>query len=271
MRGSDEIERTVIVESERLTKEKIETLNHVKIKYEEMLRYVLEFGLKNNITSSLRLKAKLYHELREKYKDLPSHYIHEVCRDTSTRLESFKKKKKKGKTKTEKPEIHKVSIWLDDHLFKQIDDFTIRVTTHKGYTFIPIKPHKLYWKYRNNREWNRAGEIKIKLLDDKAMVYLTFEKEVVEPTDTLSVISVDVNENNVTFKVDNKVYMLMHDIGKTVVSYSSYRQTVQAIKGNRHVSRTVSKNERNKKKDRRRKIAKLIVREAKSKGYSIAV
>ncbi|MBP1357649.1 MAG: hypothetical protein JZD40_04080, partial [Sulfolobus sp.] len=46
-------------------------------------------------------------------------------------------KKKKGKTKTEKPEIHKVSIWLDDHLFKQIDDFTIRVTTHKGYTFIP--------------------------------------------------------------------------------------------------------------------------------------
>ncbi|MBP1448522.1 MAG: transposase, partial [Thermoproteus sp.] len=72
-------------------------------------------------------------------------------------------------------------------------------------------------------------------------------------------------------KVDDKVYIVEHNIGRIVIGYSAYRQIAQAVRGNRHVSRTVSKGEKNKKKDRRRKIARLIVREAKRRSCAIAV
>lgn len=144
MRGSNEIiKRTVIVESVALSKKKIETLKEVEAKYREILQQVMDFGIKNRITSFARLKGKVYHELREKYPDLPSHYIHSVCQDASARLESFEKMKRKGKARTERPEIHKVSIWLDDHVGKQLDDYTIRVSTHKGYVLIPINTQAL--------------------------------------------------------------------------------------------------------------------------------
>ncbi|MBP1449817.1 MAG: hypothetical protein JZD41_07425 [Thermoproteus sp.] len=156
MKGSSELKRTVIVEG-ALSKRKIEMLRELEERYEEILRRVVEFGLKHKITSFARLKGEVYREIREKYRDLPSHYIYTACQDAAARLKSFKKMRRKGRAKGERPEIRRVSIWLDDHIYRQIDDFAMRVSTHKGHMFIPLNPHKLYWIYKNTG-WELASE-----------------------------------------------------------------------------------------------------------------
>ncbi|WP_222829533.1 IS200/IS605 family accessory protein TnpB-related protein [Archaeoglobus profundus] len=76
-------------------------------------------------------------------------------------------------------------------------------------------------------------------------------------------ISVDVNEGNVTVKVLNMVYLLQTDIKRLTLGYSGYREVMQSIKGNRHVKRVIHSRERNRKRDRRYKIANVIANTAK--------
>jgi len=53
----------------------------------------------------MRVKKEFYKYFRERYPELPSHYIHEAIRDTSARLKSFLKLKRKGFASTDKPEV----------------------------------------------------------------------------------------------------------------------------------------------------------------------
>jgi putative transposase len=59
----------------------------------------------------------IYKTEREKYK-LPSHFIYTACEDASERLDSFQKLKRRGRAYTEKPSVRRVTVHLDDHLWK---------------------------------------------------------------------------------------------------------------------------------------------------------
>ncbi len=130
------ITRTVVVPSITLTRRKYETLRELEEKYKQLAVELVEYGLANNIKSFTGLKRDKYRELRTKYPQLPSHYVHTACQDASTRIKSFLKLKKKGLAKSDKPEVKGVSIWLDDHLWKAVGLTAIKVATHKGWVVI---------------------------------------------------------------------------------------------------------------------------------------
>jgi putative transposase len=96
------------------------------------------------------LKRDKHHELCGRYPHLPSHHVHVACQDSSTRVKSFNKLRKKGLARTERPEVGRVSIWLDDHLWKHIGYTTILIYTHRGWIPVELVPHKLYWRYINS-------------------------------------------------------------------------------------------------------------------------
>jgi transposase len=95
--------------------------------------------LSNKTTSFTRIKSGVYKTEREKHKDLPSHYTYTACEDASERLDSFEKMKRRGRSYTEKPSVRRVTIHLDDHLWKFSLD-KISISTKKGRVFISPLP-----------------------------------------------------------------------------------------------------------------------------------
>ncbi|MCD6428351.1 MAG: transposase, partial [Desulfurococcales archaeon] len=86
--------------------------------YRNMVEQLVMYAVRNNVRSSTRLKALKYREMRNLYPRLPSHYAYTAYQDASTRVKSFLKLKKLGLAEKDYPEVRKVSIWLDDHLWK---------------------------------------------------------------------------------------------------------------------------------------------------------
>jgi putative transposase len=59
--------------------------------YEEILDQLLDHACAKGITSFKRLKAEKYRELREKYSNLPSHYIYTACQIACHIYKSFRR------------------------------------------------------------------------------------------------------------------------------------------------------------------------------------
>jgi len=142
--------RTVVVPSVALTKRKFGILRELEELYRRIVVELVEFGFSRNVKTFTGLKKHAYRMLREKHPQLPSHYIHTACQDASARVESFLDLKKRGRAYTERPVVRRVSVWLDDHLWKPLGYTAIRVATHRGWIAIELQPHKLFWKYINS-------------------------------------------------------------------------------------------------------------------------
>jgi putative transposase len=111
----------------------------VKI-YRRMLVDLVNYVFEKNIDSFIRLKRDKYRELRGKFPQLPSHYIHTVCQDTSMRIKSFAKLKKKGLAVSGRLEVNRISIWLVDHLWRRAGYTAILMFT--SWVPVDLKPHK---------------------------------------------------------------------------------------------------------------------------------
>jgi putative transposase len=105
-----ELIRTVVVPSVRLTEKKFRVFKELEELYRRVLVELVDYEFRNDIDSFTRLKRDKYRELRGRYPHLPSHYIHTACQDTSTRIKSFNKLRKKGLAKSERPGVNRVSI-----------------------------------------------------------------------------------------------------------------------------------------------------------------
>ena len=272
------VARTVIVKSVRLPRKVFRIFMELEGMYRNMVEQLILYAVRNNIKSFTRLKASKYRELRSLYPQLPSHYVYTACHDASTRAKSFLRLKKLGLAEREYPEVRRVSIWLDDHLWKSIGLTSIRIATHKGWVTVDFEPHKQYWKYAN-REWMLASEAKIKLdrRNRQLVIYLTFVKEV-EEFRPRGYLSVDVNENNVTMLVDGIAYLFETNTEKLILGYYYRRKSIQErydkLYGKRsRIKRKIMRrlNERMKKQDIKWKIANLIVKTAYEKQYAIVL
>jgi putative transposase len=255
-----ELTRTVVVPSVKLTERKLTVFKELVELYRQILVELVDYGFRNNIDSFTRLKRDKYRELRRRFPQLPSHYIHTACQDASTRIKSFNKLKKKGLAKSERPEVNRVSVWLDDHLWRRIGCTAILIYTHKGWITVELIPHKLYWRYINGG-WALRTQPKIKIdyRRRRLLVYFVFAKAVnVDENSVKHVISVDINEDNVAVKVLDKVYILETGIKRITTGYARYREVVQSVKGNGYVGRATRGRERRRKKDIRSKIANIV-------------
>ncbi|HWQ18120.1 MAG TPA: transposase [Sulfolobales archaeon] len=266
--------RTIVVPSVELTGRKYEAFKELEEIYGKLVEELVDYGFSHRIKSFTGLKKHKYHELRGRYPQLPSHYIHTACQDASTRITSFLELKKAGLAKSEKPVVKKISVWLDDHLWKPLGHTAIKVFTHRGWINIELQPHKQYWEYVNNG-WKLRTQPKLKIDHRRyrLLVHFIFEKsvDVTGTGNARQVVSVDINENNVTVKVQDKVFILQTDIKKLTVGYESYREVIQSIKGNRYVKRAIHGRERRRKRDIRCKVASIIVNTAKQLSATIVV
>jgi putative transposase len=261
-----EVVRTVVVPSVEFTEKKFEVFRELEELYRQVLIELVDYGFRNNIDSFTKLKRDKYRELRGRFPHLPSHYIHTACQDASTRVKSFNKLRKKGLAKSEKPEVSRVSIWLDDHLWRRIGYTAILIYTHRGWIPVELVPHKLYWRYINNG-WALRTQPKVKIdcKHKRLLIHFVFVKTTSTGEDGAKrVISVDVNENNIAVKVLDKVYILETGIKRITIGYAKYREVVQSVKGNGYVSRAIHGREGKRKKDIRLKIANIVANTAKN-------
>ena len=259
--------RAVIVRSVKLPWKTFSVFVELEGMYRNMVKQLVLYAVKNNIRSFIRLRAMKYREMRSLYPQLPSHYAYTACQDASTRAKSFLRLKKLGSAEKAYPEVRRVSIRLDDHLWKPSGLTSIRVATHKGWAVIELEPHRQYWKYIS-RGWKLASEARIKLDrgSRRLIIYLTFAKEVQEygPSGCLSV---DVNENNVTMLVDGAAHLFEVGMEELVPGYCYRRKGVQGrydklygVKARVKRKAVRKLKERKEKLDVRWKIANIIVK-----------
>jgi len=221
----------------------------------------------NNISSWTKAKKVLYKKFREKYLDIPSHYVHEAIRDASQRIKSFKKLKKEGLAKTEKPVIRRWSVGCDNQLWKLTLE-GVRIATHKGWVSIPLQFHKLFWRYFNGG-WVLRSSARWKLVEDELYLYIVFVKDMkIKSDSSRRVYGIDINENNVTIYTypDNKVITIVTNFSRVVLGYAHRRARIQqrwskvyGIKGNRRLKVSLRKlREMDVKRDIKLKLVKKI-------------
>ncbi len=239
-------------------------LREVEEEYREVLEDAMNYGLSNKTTSFTRIKAGVYRTEREKHKDLPSHYIYTACEDASERLDSFEKLKKRGKAYTDKPSVRKVTVHLDDHLWRFSLD-KISISTKKGRVSISPAFPKVFWRYYNTG-WRIASEARFRLLKGNVVeFYVVFKRDEPKPYEPKAFIPVDLNEDSISVLVDGKPTLLETNTRKITLGYEYRRKAITAGKSTkvREVRRKFMRlRERDKKADIRRKLAKLIVKEA---------
>ena len=143
------VTRTVIVRSIRLSRKVFRVFVELEGMYRNMVEQLVMYAVRSKVKSFTKLKALKYREMRNLYPQLPSHYVYTACQDASTRAKSFLRLKKLGLAEKDYPEVRKVSIWLDDHLWKPNGYTSIKIATHRGWVTVEFEPHKQYWKYIN--------------------------------------------------------------------------------------------------------------------------
>ena len=273
-----EVTRTVIVKSIPLPRKLFRVFVELEGMYRNMVEQLVLYAVRNGITSFTRLKALKYRELRSLYPQLPSHYAYTACQDASTRVKSFSKRRRKGLARRDYPEVNRVSIWLDDHLWRLKGLTSIEIATHRGRNAVELEPHRQFWKYINSG-WRPASEARVKLdkRSRRLVIYLVFKKST-EVYRSRGFVSVDVNENHVAVLVDDKVFLFETGFRDIVLGYYYRRKRIQEkydkLYGvNCRVKRRIFRKlkERRKKSDFKWKLANIVVRVAREKQYAVVL
>jgi transposase len=127
-----EVVRTVVVKSTPLPRKLFRIFVELEGMYRNMVEQLVLYAARSGVTSFTKLKTLKYGELRSLYPQLPSHYAYTACQDASTRTKSFFKRRKRGLAKKDYPVVNRVSIWLDDHLWRMRSLTSIRDSYSQG-------------------------------------------------------------------------------------------------------------------------------------------
>jgi putative transposase len=273
------LKRTVRAESDPLNEWKYHVLKEVeeyqRLIVNEMIEVILSEGLP---TTRKKLHERFYSYYKEKYPFLPSRVIEGAYIIAGRIVKSFRKRKKKGLTRKDKPEYKRVMITIPNTINWRFNKVSVSVLTHKGWVEIPLRVTKQFTHYLYEG-WRVSQELKLRLVGKKVLVWLTFEKEVEVETKEGNYISIDVNENNITVAVfeDFKLRELRRyetGLGRIVVNYSLRRERI--TKGNSTKNELVKKKlrrlrERERKIDVLRKNVKRITDIARSLNAKVIV
>jgi len=170
--------------------------------YREVLGQLLDYAWAEGITSFKRLKAEKYHELRARYPSLPSHYIYTACQMACSIYKSFRKLRKRGLAKAEKPVFKKQVIMLDDHLFSlDLEGWEASIAVENG----RVKLKLLHGTYHEKFKEMKIGQAWLVKTEDGFYLEVVFSKTVKPVESNGGAIAVDINENNVTFGSTERV------------------------------------------------------------------
>lgn len=239
--------------------------------YKSIVNELLDYAHSKGITSFKRLKAEKYYELRQRYSMLPSHYIYTACQMACSVYRSFRKLKRKGKVKADKPCFKKDVIMLDDHLFKlDLESWIVKISTPSGRLEFKLLCGEYHERFR---DW-RIGQAWLVRRDDGVYLNVVFSKEV-EIRDYRDVVGVDVNENNVTVAT-NRGFAVSETKERVIrtVYFLKRRKVQSKIRCRRARAKVLAKyrnRERNRVLDIYHKVSGEIVRIALEANSAIAL
>ena len=240
--------------------------------FKQMVNFCIDKAIELRITSYAKLRKAIYNEWKEKwYPKYHTHYCHSACRVATSILKNFRKRKRKGLTRKDKPEVKKDFIKLEEMLFKFEEDRIKIITAPRKFISINLVvsdyQRKFIEEWKNERL--KVGEVIVK----KDSIIIPFKK-VVNPKNFRNIMTIDVNEKNITYSIFDKdgnvvktirsdVYMLkrIHE------NFSKKREKIQKKLANKPMKlktlmKKYSGREKRKVEDYLHKISKFLVSEA---------
>jgi putative transposase len=188
----------------------MEVIKAVKFKYygnfnelfkdfREMIEFCTNKALELNITSYAKLRKAIYEEWKQRwYPKYHSHYCHSACKITKAILKNFRKRKRKGLTDKDKPEVRKDFVKLEEVLFKFEGDKIKIVTSPRNWITVDL----IVGDYQQEfvEAWKR-GELDVgELIIKRDFIIIPFKKRI-EFKDAKAVMTIDINEKNVTYTI----------------------------------------------------------------------
>jgi len=221
------LERTIVLEAwtNRIGRR---VLREIEDAYRRMLQVMVGYAVEHKASQST-LHTVFYNEFRREYPWLPTRIIKGCYRDAARRAKSFRELRRKGLAKKGKPEVRRVTITLSDSQDWRLEDGVIRVRTHRGWITLHYRGHRQLYRYLYN-SWKLSEELKLKLVNGKILVYLTFRKDFEVVYNPGNIIAVDVNENNVTLAVFREASS-QESTGLKLVLVESLSRTLRGGRG----------------------------------------
>ena len=235
--------------------------------YKAVVNELLDYAHSKGITSFERLKSEKYHEMRRKYPELPSHYIYTACQLARSIYKSFRKLKRRGKVKKNRPLLRKNVIMLDDHLFSlDLESWKVSISAPYGRRRFEL----LHGKYHKRfRDW-KVGQAWLVRTPEGIFLNVVFSREI-EVEEPKAFVGTDLNENNVTLSLPNGEFVKIVTHEKEIrTSYYLKRRRIQKKirrgKRRRELLRKYGKREKNRVNDLHHKLANKIVEIAENYG-----
>jgi hypothetical protein len=245
------LRRAVAVKLE-VTKELNKLLHSVETAYLNIVREVVEYAVKHNVTSANQLQRLFYSKYRDEYPGLHAHLVIQAIRQAVQIAKSFIERRRKGLVNKPYPEVKAVSIrftekaWSYEQFVKSIAPVRLSLSLLGERRETWLRPHKRFWQYWwrvLNGEAGLGRTLIIKRKTNKWYAIFIFEIKPKEGTPQ-SVISFDINENTVAISridiettVDKVVdwnrqyimpqlYMIRTDFGRLARRYEKVRNTI---------------------------------------------
>jgi transposase len=168
----------------------------------DIQRQAVDYALENGKTATFTIIKALYPSLRERYPHLHSQLIYGAIRSGARVVHGFRNRQRKGKTRADRPEIRRPSIYLVRQTVKiEWDGETLTVT-------IPVSPRdpepivltfRPHHKYRRLLDEWKAGRARMgepTLTAHSLSIPLKFPDPI--PYEPEGVIGIDSNEGNLT-------------------------------------------------------------------------
>jgi transposase len=168
----------------------------------DIQRQAVDYALENGKTATFTIIKALYPSLRERYPHLHSQLIYGAIRSGARVVHGFRNRQRKGKTRADRPEIRRPSIYLVRQTVRiEWDGETLTVT-------IPVSPRdpepivltfRPHHKYRRLLDEWKAGRARMgepTLTAYSLSIPLKFPDPIPYKPD--GVIGIDSNEGNLT-------------------------------------------------------------------------
>jgi IS605 OrfB family transposase len=253
------LRRAVAVELE-VTKELNKLLYSVETAYLNIVREVVEYAVKNNVTSADKLHELFYSKYRSEYQDLNSQLIIQAIRQASEIAKSFMERRRKGLVHKPYPEVRSVSIrfvvttWSYEqfiHSTAPVRVWISPISTGKrgrgGRRFEAwLRLHKRFWQYWwkvLRGEAKLASTLIIKRKTNKWYAIFVFKLKP-KKEEPESIVAFDINENTVAVGRINlastvgmvanwnkqyltpQLYTIKTDFGRLARRYERVRNTI---------------------------------------------
>jgi hypothetical protein len=245
------LRRSVAIELE-VAKELNKLLYSVESAYLSIVREVVAYAVKHNVTNPTQLQRLFYSKYRSEYQGLHAHLIIQAIRQSSEIAKSFIEKKRRGLVSKPYPEVRSVSIrfvittWNYEEFVKSIAPVRLELSLLGGRREVWLRPHKRFWLYwwkvlRGETELASTLIIKRKTNKWYAIFIFKLKPREEEPQ---SIIAFDINENTVAVsrvdlpstvdKVVNwnrqyatpQLYTIRTDFGRLARRYEAIRNKI---------------------------------------------